>query len=321
MLQLRHALLVLVCGAFAVSAQASDTERLAELWRVGSLWQVGDNIQRVSDARQAIIDTGEPGLEYALNHLHVSDTLQVRCLYAVVSGFGQAAIEPLAGHISHEDANARRNVAELLRRLEARRTTEALLRQAREEPNIGTRLAQLTALSAWEEPRAVTEIARASRHTSDRVRHSAAGLLSPFADREATGRLLEMLHDEVYFVREAAVDALRKGSHPGRTRAVNALQGLAERDAEPAVWRLLIRASATCVDDATGGTLVAALSNEDAGVRGEAASALAEWHQGSGSLQDRAATRAALERVLASEADPYARPQIVAALEKLAQLD
>jgi HEAT repeat protein len=316
------ALIALLCSLFAVAARADDDhERLAELWRVGSLWQVGDNIPRVAEARQAIVDAGEPGLEFALSRLHASETLEIRCLYAVITGFGQQAIEPLTGHISHEAAAARRNVAELLRRLNARDAADALLQQARAEQDIGARLAQLTALSGWEEAAAVPLIARTSRHQTDRVRHRAAGLLAPYADRAATGRLLEMLHDDVYFVREAAVDALRTGTEAGRARALNALKGLNGREAGPRIWRLLIRAAATCEDAETGRVLAGVLAHADAGVRGEAASALADWHRGAGQGQDQAPSRSALEAALAQETDPFASPQMKSALQSLNQQD
>ena len=88
----RSLLLTLLIALIATPAFAQDAKPdLAELWRVGSLWQVGDNRDRVDEARKAIIAAGEDGLKFALTRLNASTTLEIRCLNAVIAGFGESS--------------------------------------------------------------------------------------------------------------------------------------------------------------------------------------------------------------------------------------
>ena len=119
MLQLRSVLLglsILMASTLCAQEKAPTIE---SLWETGSLWQVGENKQKVADARQAIIERGDVGLEYAISKLAVGGTLEIRCLRAVIGGFGEKSVAHLTENILNESISARRNVADLLVRAEA----------------------------------------------------------------------------------------------------------------------------------------------------------------------------------------------------------
>jgi hypothetical protein len=304
-------------------AQEAETD-FDELWRVGSLWQVGDNRERVDDARQAIIDAGDDGLKYALTKLDVADTLQIRCLRAVFAGFGDTAYDDLVANISHDEPAARRNVAELLTRLDDSRAADPLLAQAKVEESLGAKLAQLAALSKWELEAGVPLMVEISNSEADRIRHRATSLLGPFSTMEAVERLIEMLDDDVYYVREGARDALAKGSKEARFMCFESLQGELEL---PAVEqklrrvRLLLPVVATLAVDAVPQTLEKALGHESGAVRAEAGDALVTWKQGAGLLDDSVDVQQMLRDALKDEYDPFAKSALESALARLTDSD
>jgi bilin biosynthesis protein len=322
-------LLLVLAGVALLGAPLAAEPDLDELWRVGSLWQVGDDRERVADARQAIVDAGRPGLEYALTRLHVADTLQVRCLTAVIVGFGEEAIDPLRASIGHSSPAARRNVAELLRRLDARQSAPELLEQAKVEASDGVKLAQLTALSRWEIAEAVPLIIDLSRSDLARVRHRATSLLAPFNEPEAIARVIELLDDETFYVRQGALEALRDGSDNGRETAMTELARHMDRpesEQVPATIRQLLPAVAMQGTSEAAAVLLRALSHPHGGVRGDAADALASWHEEvdkGGELEVRASVNVPLRlrTSLADEYDPFARSTMQSALDRVTRID
>lgn len=192
-----------------MSAQQSTQEQLAQWWETGSLWQVGSNVERVAEARKNLIAAGDEGLKFTLTKLDVSDTLQLRCLRAVIRGYGDKAIAPLSKRIADKDDNVRRNTAELLGRLKATSTQDALLKQAKIESNEGVRLAQLTTLSGWQTDGCVEILTLAASSKNQRVRQRISGLLAKFDSEESGKALVAMLDDDVHFVRHAASKSLQ----------------------------------------------------------------------------------------------------------------
>lgn len=321
----RIAILAVLVAAFACPAFAQKAEPdFDELWRVGSLWQVGDNRERVDDARQAIVDAGDDGLRFALTRLGVSDTLQIRCLRAVFRGFGAAAYDDLVANIGHDEPAARRNVAELLARLDDRRAAGALLEQARAEESLGAKLAQLAALSKWEVEAGVPLMVEISTSDTDRIRHRATSLLAPFAVAEGVDRLVEMLDDEVYYVREGARDALARG--PIEARAM-CFERLREELDLPVVEqnlrrvRLMLPIVAKLAADGVPKLLVDALGHDFGAVRADAGDALVSWKLGAGLLDDEVEVEQHLRDALGREYDPFAKASLEGSLARLADSD
>ncbi len=308
--------LLLLCAPLCAQQQKLDA-----LWRVGCLWQVGENIPKVAAAREALVEAGPPGLEYALGKLGASSTLEIRCLTAVVVAFKEQAVDPLIERVAHEDPIARRNVAELLDKLKARRAADALLAQARVEDSQGARLAQLGALADWEVAAAAPLVIEVSRDESQRARQRAAGLLSRFESADVTTRLIALLEDETYYVRTAAVEALKKSPVSAREACFAVLQRELNADKPAAgLVRRLLPVVATLANELTPDLLLDALEEDDAGMRADAAHALAGWKRGAGSLTN-VDVDAHLKRALRIEVDPFVRAEMESARRTLTKTE
>ncbi|MBX3459361.1 MAG: HEAT repeat domain-containing protein [Planctomycetes bacterium] len=298
---------------------AQDTKPdLDELWRVGSLWEVGDNPPKVRAARQAIIDAGEDGLNYALGKLETTDGLQLRCLNAVILGFGKAAIEPLSKHIAHTSPVARRTVADLLLSLDARDTAAKLLVQAKVETADGARLAQVKALATWHHRECVPLLIDLSRVENQRVRNAAPALLAKFDESAPAARLMEMLEDAVYHVRDAAAEALKAATVGARRQCLSRLIEVLPFEDKAGLARRLLPIVATLADEQTLPVLRKALGHSAPGVRADAARALAGWRKGAGALE-LVDVNALLSKAASAEPDPFAKAEIQAALEALTE--
>lgn len=308
-------LLLLLLLAAPLFAQEPKTD-FDELWRIGSLWEVGDNPPKVAAARKAIIDAGQPGLDYTLGKLDTTDGLQLRCLNGVIRGFGKAAVEPLARHMAHQSPAARRNVADLLLMLDARDTAGALLAQARLETSDGARLAQVKALATWQHHECIPLLIELSRAENQRVRHAAPSLLARFDEPRTAARLVEMLEDAVYHVRDAAVETLQTAPLGARRLCLGKLELALQDNARTGFARRLLPIAATVADERTLPLLRKALEHDQPGVRADAARALAGWRKGAGAL-DTVDVKSLLAQAGKAEPDPFARAEIESALQAL----
>ena len=320
-------LLVLAGGSLFAQDEKPD---LAKLWETGSLWEVGDNRAVVKDARQQIIDSGEEGLKFALTKLDAADTLHIRCLRGVFNGFEDnpdlkgKAFDGLVANIANEDATARRNVAELLASMDDQRAAEHLLAQAKVEDSMGARLAQLAALSKWKNEDAIPLLVELSSNEMDRIRHRVTGLLGAYETRDAVFRLIEMLDDNVYYVRDGARDALAKGTPAARTVCLARLTTQLALPGESQSLqhiRLLLPIVASLANDDVPVILQKALKHSSGLVRGDAAEALVTWKLGAGLLDAKLDVKALLDTAIDNEHDPYAKSVMESARKKLEDTD
>ena len=113
-LSLTLAVALLLLLPTGIVAEGPDDAKLEELWKTGSLWQVGDNIPKVEAARKEIVAAGDAGLAFIFTKLNSTDGLEYRCLEAVFKGFGAKALPGLFERLAHEDVKVRRNVAAML---------------------------------------------------------------------------------------------------------------------------------------------------------------------------------------------------------------
>lgn len=331
---MRLPLCLALCLVFAATLAAQDQPQpeakpsIAELWTTGCLWEVGDNRVTVPKARQALIDAGEPALQYALTRLSAKDTLETRCLSVVFAGWkanrelAPKALQGLVDNIGHADPVARRNVADLLDQFDDRSALEPLLARARTEDNEGVRMAQLAPLAQWKSPDALALLVRASRTGLERLRSRAAVLLANYEEAAALDRLIEMLDDTAFYVADAAAAALRQAGVNARGRCLVELKKAlalppAEQRLQP--MRQLIGVVASLAHADTPGVLLAALQHGNAGVRADSAEALAAWKAGAGALDTLTDVARALETALAIETDPFAKAAIAKAQQRLPQ--
>lgn len=213
-------LLLFACGPTVASQSAPKAApsqaELEELWKTGSLWQVGDNIPKVDAARKALVEAGEAGLAFAFTKLGSSDSLQYRCLEVVFKGFGAQALPGLLERMAHEEVQVRRNVAALLGVIDDRSVAGQMVDHLKKEADLRCKVGHLQTLARWKEPTALDPLIECTRVTqqqeplAERLKVRIVPLLGNFQDEKAIARLIELLSDEAYFVRDAARDALKQ---------------------------------------------------------------------------------------------------------------
>ena len=306
--------------AATLSAQ-ENAPTLESLWKTGSLWQVGENKQRVADARKAIIDQGDAGLDFAIGKLSAGGTLEIRCLRAVIGGFGQKAIAPLTENIQHENTSARRNVAELLSRLDARDTAPKLLVAVAVEENGGVKLAQLSALSKWQIEDALPHIATLSKDPLDRIRHRTTGLLKAFDTEDAAKRLTAMLEDEVFYVRDGARSALR-ATTTGTSMCVELAKTELKKpltDQTISQLRRWLSVASACAGFSSETVFISALTHDSSLVRAETAKGFGDHVKKFGTLATTEILKDKLTAALESETDPFAESELQKAIGEFAK--
>lgn len=312
-------MLLLVAAPLWAQAQpeAPPAPTIEELWQVGSLWQVGDNVPRVDEARKALIARGDDGLKFALTRLCATDGLEIRCLQVVLKGFGDKAVEPLMARVADADAGARRNAAEILESLGNAKAAVPLLAQARVETSEGVRAAQLSALASWQNAEALPVLIDASRTALARVRHRLVGVLVRYELPAASARLLEMLDDDAFYVRLAAIEALKAASPAARKPCLAVLETALAPGGNTARARRLMPIVATLAEAQTPQLLLNALNHTEAALRADAAAALATWKSGAGRLDTETDVFAAISGKLQAETDPFARSALDKALQSM----
>lgn len=290
-------LFLLVLYAATPAPEAPD---LAALWRDACLWEVGANAEKVPAARRALIAEGERSLAFLIPHqLDTKDTLVTRALDVVITGIGKSAAEALVKSIDSDNANVRRNVADLLGSLGVVEAAPAIAKLLG-DPD--ARLGALAALGKLKATAATSAVARVMHaEAPDRVRYTAALTLGQIGGEEAIAALGKELGATSAPLRFAAQYALE---------GVKAVAALRARlgDADPRVRLHAVAALGHIGDASVRADLMAFLDDGDGIVRGFAIEALTTMLD-----ED---VRARFERLLAVEQHPFARGKVLAALQR-----
>lgn len=214
-LSLSLALLVLIALPGLSVADEPANAKLEELWKTGSLWQVGDNIPRVEAARKEIVAAGDAGLAFIFTKLSSTDGLEYRCLEAVFKGFGAKALPGLYERMAHEDVKVRRNVSAMLGVIDDKSAAAKMVEHLKTETDLRCKVGHLQTLARWKEPTALDPLIECTRVTqeqeplAERLKVRIVPLLANYDDYpRALERLEQLAGDPAYFVRDAALNAL-----------------------------------------------------------------------------------------------------------------
>lgn len=214
-LSLTLAVALLLLLPSGIVAEGPDNAKLEELWKTGSLWQVGDNIPKVEAARKEIVAAGDAGLAFIFTKLNSTDGLEYRCLEAVFKGFGAKALPGLFERLAHEDVKVRRNVAAMLGVIDDKSAAPKMVEHLKKEGDLRCKVGHLQTLARWKEPSALDALIECTRVTqeqeplAERLKVRIVPLLANYSEEKALDRLSELLDDDAYFIRDAARDALR----------------------------------------------------------------------------------------------------------------
>lgn len=338
------ALCMMVLIASVVRGQEADeASRIAANWKKGSEWQVGDNIQPVAEARKAVVAAGDAGLKYALTRLATTDGLEIRCLDEVLLAFGDKAVEALLDRVGDDNVNARRNVGRILGSFKTKeedaakgldaasitRIARALLDQFSRDTDVAAKFWQVTGPARWKVGDTIGAVLVLSREANERVRVRSIALFSNFlGSSDVLNRLFELLRDERYFVRDAAVEMLKKAEGEGCKMISQRLSDLASKASltsqDLRTMRMVIGVVAVNPSGAASWNLVSRLcEHSDANVRAEAYTALVDLALLKDKPADLGATPEKARKMFqdrrAKEQDPYAKACLEAALERVSE--
>ena len=297
-------------------APPADEGHLEELFGIASLWQVGENVEKVARARQELIALGDEALRFILEKkLSSKRGLEWRAISAVVMGNGAAAVKPLQEKLGTGSGIEKRNAVRLLGMLGSRdedpEMRERIVSGADgifrllEEEDPRLRAATFRALAALQPPDAVLQVTPFLGAADEATRREAAVALGGIGDPRAVPQLTAALGDALFSVRGPVARALAKIQTQGR----DALRKTLRSGADPRLRGLAAEAlgqegAAEAVDD-----LLAALADPSAPVRAHAAEAL-------GRLGDGRALEP-IRQALARESDPFPRWALEKALSLL----
>ncbi|MBP9891669.1 MAG: HEAT repeat domain-containing protein [Planctomycetes bacterium] len=276
-------LMLLALQGMAVADDAQNA-KLEELWKTGSLWQVGDNIPKVEAARKEIVAAGDAGLAFAFTKLGSSDGLEYRCIEAVFKGFGAKALPGLLERMGHKDVKVRRNVAAMFGVIDDKSAAPKMVEHLKKESDLRCKVGHLQTLARWKEPTALDPLIECTRVTqeqeplAERLKVRIVPLLANYEDEKAISRLIELLDDEAYFIRDAARDAL-KSSRKGHNACAKEAALVLPKCTQNEVPRLCLLLSAcTGFGALTEYELfVSALDSSQERIRARAVRCLIQW--------------------------------------------
>ena len=218
-------LMLLALQGMAVADDAQNA-KLEELWKTGSLWQVGDNIPKVEAARKEIVAAGDAGLAFIYTKLSSTDGLEYRCIEAVFKGFGAKALPGLYERLAHEDVKVRRNVAAMLGVIDDKSAGPKMVEHLKKESDLRCKVGHLQTLARWKEPTALDALIECTRVTqeqeplAERLKVRIVPLLANYYEDRALARLFELLTDDAYFIRDAAAEAWATMARNGHSKVV-----------------------------------------------------------------------------------------------------
>jgi HEAT repeat protein len=94
---------------------------MEELYGIASLWQVGENVERVKKAREDLIALGDEAVRFIVEKkIGTRSGLEWRAIETVILGVGSSAIEPLQAKLRSGSLDEKRGAVSLLGALGSR---------------------------------------------------------------------------------------------------------------------------------------------------------------------------------------------------------
>jgi len=193
------------------NTQEKDTlqERIEKLFEDASLWQVGENVEKVKKARKELVKIGFPALKYVLeNKLKTDKTLEIRAIKYIVKEMKRESKPFLHDALEDENDTVRANAIYLIGEIADTEALGGLFRHLREEKSYKMKARIISALGKIKDTTAVDTIIPYLKNPYERIRISAADALGKLKDRRAETPLLSALKDTFFTVRYTAGKSL-----------------------------------------------------------------------------------------------------------------
>jgi hypothetical protein len=179
------------------------------VFEVASLWEVGDNRDRVRHARKRLIDMGMDAIVYIVsNKMDTKFSLELRTIEEVAKAHPDS-IEPLLLELLQDDNRYRRaNAVWLLGQIASKGSVDHLMAMLEEKRNFKFRHTVINALGEIKQKKATASIVPFLEDEKERVRIAAARALGEIEDPDAIPALLHAFEDRYFTVRLASENSM-----------------------------------------------------------------------------------------------------------------
>jgi HEAT repeat protein len=183
---------------------------IEEIFKIASEWEVGDNVDRVTAARNELCEKSEEALEYIFSKkLDTKDALELRAIEKTLKGIKDSLLveKYLTLNINHKNERARKNVFVFIGELEMKALSDSLISVLGREGNEKYRRAIVYALGKLKEKRAVGKIISFLKE-DEPLQLVSINTLGEIRDTNAISDLLPLVNSKSVTVRSAAMNSL-----------------------------------------------------------------------------------------------------------------
>ncbi len=179
-----------------------------ELFKIASEWGVGNNQDRIREAREHLSKRGESALDYIFqNKLNTESGLELRAIEYTFKGNKDILIPYLAANINNIKKGARKNVFRFIGKLKLSSLSDSLLVAQKRRDNKKILRYIVYALGKVKEKRSVDELIGYLRE-DEPLKITSVKALGEIGDSSAINPLLEQLGNPYVTVRSAVVKSL-----------------------------------------------------------------------------------------------------------------
>ncbi len=214
------------CGIYGIGYDVESAERPEEpafpqrdtldaglsverVFEVASLWEVGDNRERVRHARERLIDMGRSAMLYIVEQkMDTKSSLELRSMEEVARAHPDSSEAFLLELLQDESRKKRANAVWLLGKIASKKSVAHLITMLDEQRNFLLRHTIINALGEIEERQATDAIIPFLTDERERVRITAARALGSLEDPDAIVPLLHALEDHFFTVRVAGENSI-----------------------------------------------------------------------------------------------------------------
>ncbi len=181
-----------------------------EIFEIASEWEVGDNGNRVKEARAELSKREEESLDYIFkNKIGTKEGLEFRAIEKTLKGMEDSLLieKYLSTNVNHPSERARKNTFVLIGELEVKSLADSLVSILEREVSEPFRRAIVYAMGKLKERRAVNKIS-SFLDEDEPLRLVSIKALGEIGDTSVINLLIEEINDNSVTVRSAAMNSL-----------------------------------------------------------------------------------------------------------------
>jgi HEAT repeat protein len=183
---------------------------IEEIFEIASEWGVGDNRDRVTDARAELSKRGEEALDYIFDKkINTKKGLELRAIEKTLKGIEDSRLieQYLSANINHKGERARKNIFVLIGELELKSLADSLVSILMREGNEPFRRAIVYAMGKLKEKRTVDRIV-SFLNEDEPLKLVSIKALGEIGDTNTMDDLFPFVNSESVTIRSAAIHSL-----------------------------------------------------------------------------------------------------------------